>query len=197
MSLLRLLTAGKSLVGLKNPARRYILSARGALPKFNSKKNPFRTTTHFERVTSAQDPLVASACTTQATASTSIGSPASEQGSVSPAAGDADGACVTQPLHPRNRVPQLGSIFSWLRPKVAVNPTNPRLAKSMVQCELSLDTVRVVRNDLSDSDFEIVPTKVRPAKPEPELPRPAVEQTVSPESAWNRVTRQFFGAGKS
>ena len=38
-------------------------------------------------------------------------------------------------------------------------PAAPRSAKPAVQTELSLDKVRVVRNDLSETDLEIVPGK--------------------------------------
>src|SRR5438874_1595389 len=44
MSLIRLLTAGKSLVGLKKLEHRYQLPGQRALPEFGSKKNPFRAT---------------------------------------------------------------------------------------------------------------------------------------------------------
>jgi len=44
MSLLRLLTTGKTLVGLKKPEHRYHLPGEAALPKFGGKKNPFRAT---------------------------------------------------------------------------------------------------------------------------------------------------------
>src|SRR5271169_1831879 len=53
MSLLRLLTAGRSLVGSKNPEARYHLSQAGALPRFGAKKNPFRATTKPEAAQSA------------------------------------------------------------------------------------------------------------------------------------------------
>src|SRR5258707_378856 len=47
MSLVRLLTAGKSLVGSKEMAR-YRESPRGSLPKFGSTKDPFRQTTRAQ-----------------------------------------------------------------------------------------------------------------------------------------------------
>jgi hypothetical protein len=37
-------------------------------------------------------------------------------------------------------------------------------AKSPVQVELSLEKVKVVHNDLTDADVEIVPIKSRPAR---------------------------------
>jgi hypothetical protein len=41
MSLMRLLTSGKSLVGMQDNLSRYRLTKQRLLPKFNSKKNPF------------------------------------------------------------------------------------------------------------------------------------------------------------
>ncbi len=54
------------------------------------------------------------------------------------------------------------------------NPA-PQDAHQPVQSELSLDTVKVVHNDLSDADVEVVPMKSRPVDPAavPELPPPS------------------------
>ena len=41
MSLGKLLTSGKSLVGLQNAEGRYEMRAQNLLPKFGSEKNPF------------------------------------------------------------------------------------------------------------------------------------------------------------
>ena len=49
----------------------------------------------------------------------------------------------------------------WLDAWVKRHKT--RTVRPMVQGELSMDTVRVVRNDLSEADLEIVPAK--PAEP--------------------------------
>lgn len=51
------------------------------------------------------------------------------------------------------------------------------------QTELSLDTVRVVHNDLSDVDVEVVPIKSRSAAPE--LP--------APRKSWEFVGERLFG----
>ncbi|HTV42449.1 MAG TPA: hypothetical protein VMF08_17920 [Candidatus Sulfotelmatobacter sp.] len=51
------------------------------------------------------------------------------------------------------------------------------------QTELSLDTVRVVHNDLSDVDVEVVPIKSRAAAPE--LP--------APKKSWEFVGERLFG----
>lgn len=42
----------------------------------------------------------------------------------------------------------------------------PKNERPIVQSELSLDAVKVVHNDLTDADVEIVPTKSRPAPPD-------------------------------
>ena len=52
-----------------------------------------------------------------------------------------------------------------------------------MQAELSLDTVRVVHNDLSDVDVEVVPIKSRSAVPE--LP--------APKKSWEFVGERLFG----
>lgn len=71
----------------------------------------------------------------------------------------------------------------------------PFTDKAMVQGELSLDRVKVVRNDLSDSDLEIVPAKKPTQVP---LPAPVLATAEkSPEGAWGRMTGRLFGAGKS
>jgi hypothetical protein len=54
MSLLRLLTTGKSLVGLKKPENRYHLPGQTALPKFGGKKNPFRATVFPDKTETAE-----------------------------------------------------------------------------------------------------------------------------------------------
>jgi hypothetical protein len=189
MSLLRLLTAGKSLVGLKDAAHRYNLARRGSLPKFNSKRNPFRATARPEPVSRPQEPMTAA-------------SGVAETGTPKPSV--AEGAALAPTPAPAGtpmkRFPgaksgaRLFSFLPWMRPPVVV--PIPRASKSMIQAELSLDAVRVVRNDLSDSDLEVLSTKKRP-KAAPELCSAPTAPSMPAESAWNRVTRQFFGAGRT
>jgi len=49
--------------------------------------------------------------------------------------------------------------FSQLAPE-------PKSDRPVVQSELSLDSIKVVHNDLSDADVEVVPMKSRPAPPD-------------------------------
>ena len=87
---------------------------------------------------------------------------------------------------------KLSPLFGWVRPKGAARAL-PR-TDAMVQGELSLDRVKVVRNDLSDSDLEIVPAK----KPtQPTLPAAELATAQSSPRAWERVANRLFGADKT
>jgi hypothetical protein len=63
----------------------------------------------------------------------------------------------------------------------------PRL---VIQADLSLDTVKVVHNDLSDADVEIVPIKSRPPREMSE----SVLQVDGGGNSWSRLGAKFFGA---
>jgi hypothetical protein len=110
---------------------------------------------------------------------------------------------VERPLEVASVGGALGRVAAW-RPwgRRPVRGANANGAIAPVQCEFSLETVRVVRNDLSDADVEVV--AARSPSPNPEAPKPATEPVV-PEAgptkpavtAWGRVAEQMFGAGKS
>jgi hypothetical protein len=151
MSLVRLLTAGKSLVGIQDLKSRYRLSDPRALPKFGSEKK-INTEVAGENV---GRPCVAR---------TSIESskPKVEKTPVT----------VARPERSSGWVRQWGSKLSSLvsaKPKPARSAL-PRFSSLPVQGELSLDNIKVVRNDLSDADLEVVTRKSAPAKkPEAEM----------------------------
>ena len=66
----------------------------------------------------------------------------------------------------------------------AASPTRPVTA---VQTELSLDTVKVLHNDLCDAEVEVVPLKSRPA-------RSAGAAELETASAWSELGGGFFEA---
>jgi hypothetical protein len=76
---------------------------------------------------------------------------------------------VTRKAPPVSDLPK--SLAAWttrLNPAshwTGASPVEPK-ALPAVQAELSLDTVKVVHNDLSDADVEVVPIKSRPAAAE-------------------------------
>lgn len=135
MSLLRLLTAGKCLV-TSGGVLRYREAGPAALPKFGSGKHPFGGNGPVMPPASAQTPEEV------ASAAEASGPKLSGAAPLKPTASSAS-------WWPR----WLGS---WRRPKRA---PIPRFNNPLVQAELSLDRVKVLRNDLSDSDLEVVPVR--------------------------------------
>jgi hypothetical protein len=233
MSLLRLLTAGKSLVGLKQSDSRYHITRQRLLPEFGAKKNPFKNTGEAapEAGDGAITSLIAapvietSAISTAQTQSSSpdfqscsidasrnvctpgtarpngsagLGSPRVSVASDAAAPGDAP----PRQVHSRwldwakHQVGNLTSLVAK-KPAKTTTPSIPKFNKPLVQAELSLERVRVVRNDLSDSDLEVVRTRPQPRAPTPEFQTEAEEKPLPIERPWNRMAGRFFGVGKT
>ena len=210
MSLLRLLTAGKSLVGLKTSEKRYHLPGQRALPKFGSKKNPFRVTTRPEQgevgtadTPSAQvqppappaeekpqsRPQTSSSETTQASASASVAKPINSKP-------EADSGRQIKPLEPAERRPSgVRAFLLWGRAK-AKGTALPG-GRRLVTAELSLDKVKVVRNDLSESDVEIV-GRASPPKPSESRAKPLAQESKDSvsESGWGAAAGRLLSLGK-
>lgn len=75
--------------------------------------------------------------------------------------------------------------FGFLRRKKSQTP--------LVQSELGLDHVRVVRNDLEDSDLELVVVRKKRKKPA----EPIFSTTVTnPNGQWNSLTARLFDLGQ-
>jgi hypothetical protein len=175
--LLRLLTSGKSLVGLRDGVNRYRLSNRNRLPRFGSTHNPFQPPAEVSSVAEA---------VTIARAAQVDGKPAGEERrsqsrlpatpkpAVSPASvasgsgASAPNALIARSSPPAGRSRWLGSWFSPARRRATLPAATAN--KTPLQGELLLDRVQVVRNDLSDADLEVV--AVRPSR-RPVVPAPA------------------------
>jgi hypothetical protein len=195
MSLLRLLTAGKCLIGVKD-SHRYHLSRQRMLPKFDSKSNPFRLTTRPEGNLSDSLVQTAGAEPDSAVNSSVAASPELPGGASNPPPA-IPGIVPSGPNLSgagKSRLAKLAAALPWLRPKPE-GSVIPRLSKPLVQGELSLDAVKVVRNDLSDSDLEVV---TRHTVPEPASVAPiTAEAPKSAEPAWKRVKGRLFGVGST
>jgi hypothetical protein len=176
MSLGKLLASGRSLAGGPSVGR-YNVSSRNQLPKFGSGKNPFapaeaRPTPESARGTFPAPVDVPASVTAEAAARTPFAparSDSTRQGflgtvtarlvSLKPVvvawiqAGRA--AIIKTLAKPMSAGGRLVCRVRRIRRK---EPRSllPRLGKPAVQGELSLDNVRVVRNDLEESDLEIV-----------------------------------------
>jgi hypothetical protein len=171
MSLLRLLTAGKCLTDLKDSTSRYRMRQKMQLPKFGSPKNPFAAR--------RQAPAVPAAPAAPAT--TDVTPPVSPE--MTPAELAAARLKKTMRLpalvstgaagrssQPRPAATALQRVAQWAnklnplsrwpdRPAAAAPRPVARAGRSPVQGELSLDKIKVVRNDLNDADVEVVPAK--------------------------------------
>lgn len=134
MKMVRLLAAGKSLMGLQQGMGRYRLSGGRLLPKFAAVKNPFRTSTIPEQslTTSVERELFA-------------------QGGALPQTPDSESAI------PANADPQRGvkkSSNSLRRLWNRWFPWSAARKQELRKAKLSIETVRVVRNDLSQHESE-------------------------------------------
>ncbi len=139
MKLGKLLFAGNSVVnGCETIS--YRQNKQVALPKFVSPKNPF--------VPSKKPAETASAPVQREVAPELAATP-----KAAPISGSAK---------------SLAAWTSKLNPASLWNGSAPAEQKVLpaVQAELSLDSVKVVHNDLSDADVEVVPIKSRPAAAE-------------------------------
>jgi len=160
MNLAKLLAAGKSIINGRQ-AVSYRANKNVYLPKFGSPRT----------------------CENPAPAQSGAG-PTSVQRAAAPV------AAKTQKIPPWPPAPaptrattwtsKLNPISRWRESQAA--PEEPRPA---VQSELSLDSVKVVHNDLSDAEVEVVPIKSRAAEP----PMPAL---APPERAWEFLAERMF-----
>jgi len=178
---MRLLSAGKSLVGLKDHASRYRMGTPGMLPKFGSKRNPFGGERKGSQVSgSATSPVSTSAPLDAPKTVCSVkASPDMKESLFGRARTflSAVGCYARKKVQPVRVVPPLGNggkeyprtvrakLTGWIEKMkkrtwrgrtTSSRKVTTRSRKAPVQEELSLDKIKVVRNDLSDTDFEVV-----------------------------------------
>ena len=170
MKLGKLLNASTSIFGGGEPLS-YRLNI-GGLPKFNAGRNPFATKaaeTETEAPT-VQEVQRRAEPALGAPASSDVSSPVKERlltssptsASAAKPAGAEDASMRRQAVaapatpSPAAAKPSKQGWATRLNPFRAPEPAQPTQA---VQSELSLDTVKVVHNDLTDADVEVVPVK--------------------------------------
>jgi hypothetical protein len=187
MSLLRLLTAGKSLVGAQDAEPRYRATTQRLLPKFGSAKNPF---IGRKAATAASAPSGEAARVM----------PCAPQPASAPPSGALGVArptwlrrLLSTALAERVRGWTAKATERFTRPKVKpAKPAIPQFSKPPVQAELSLERVKVLRNDLSDADLEVVAAKTKPAPAAAPVQAPLIA-----ERPLGRVATRLFGVGKT
>ena len=166
MSLGKLLTTGKSLVGLTNANSRYHLQ-KGALPKFESARNPFAPKVRAELPERQPQlpkltPAEVAAANLKKTQLMAV-----------PAEPVVAASLNSKPAEPAKASPVVDGWLKKINPMVWFGNQKPAEPKSAprhegphapIQGELSLDNIKVMRNDLSETDVEIVTAKSRPPK---------------------------------
>lgn len=163
MNLGKLLGAGKSFFG-GGKVKAYRENKGVYLPKFNTAKNPFTP--------KPADPAAVGGESCAAAAPVAVAA-ASKRKEFSPA--------------PAARPARATSWKDKFNPFRAPEPPAP-LMVGAVQAELSLDAVKVIRNDLADADIEVVPVKSQTVS--------ASEPPVLPPSrrSWNSLTGRLVNA---
>lgn len=140
MNLGKLLGAGKSFFGGGSNVA-YRENKRIYLPKFNAEKNPFA-------------PKPAAAVPAATPVVKKVSTPAAVKTQKIPVFA----AQPPKPAMPTRAVSWKDKLNPFRAPQPAVSPMT-----SAVQVELSLESVKVVHNDLADADIEVVPVKSRTA----------------------------------
>jgi hypothetical protein len=167
MNLGKLLVAGKSIINGRAEVL-YRANKRVYLPKFGQTHNPF---------------LPADGMAAPESAPPAVAAPL-KKAAAPPA------AAKTQKLPPWSPGPSRATSWaSKLNPISIWRGAHPvKHAPLPVQSELSLDSVKVVHNDLSDADVEVVPMKSRTADAAaiPELPPPT--------RSWEFLAERMFHA---
>ena len=170
-------------MGLNNVTNRYRMQTKNLLPKFGNMKNPFSTKSKSavaSMESSATPPALTPVETAAANLKETVRLPAvapslAHTGKASDAARRTSMADVIG-----GWLGRINLLAGWsARKRTRSKPAIPAFNKGPVQCELSLDKIKVVRNDLNDADIEVVSAKVM-AKANPALEKAtgaAVEET--------------------
>jgi len=224
MSLLRLLSSGKSLVGAKDGGPRYRLGTRESLPAFRLVRNPFRkpitpgvtrggtAPVEYRRQTAdsqrdlppegPQGPECPQAghesfsCGGAQAVPSPTDPPTDSSGRAKKSAGCGRGADVGGGDGTGGILSRLARWLTWRRRRTGREMIEPRRSPIPVQGELSLDNVKVVRNDLSDADLEVVRVSTRPAQRGSTVERP-VSSELRQKAETFPPKRQGAETGKS
>jgi len=209
MSLLRLLTTGKSLVGVKDTESRYRLTSQRLLPQFGPARNPFRDrgrpNTAEAEACSLGDHGGSEASGDKHTIPPVKGQPTPAlRGMAGKRAHSArsHATCLAEALRLR-AVALLGRWKTGMRrwpgrpSGKPAKPAIPLFTSQPVQGALSLDKIEVVRNDLSDADLELVSAKQPVARASAAPDVRAEERADIGEGTRGRVTTRVFGPGET
>jgi hypothetical protein len=167
MNLGKLLVAGKSIINGRAEIS-YRADRRVYLPKFGPAQNPFKSPPGTETARPEAETIAAP--------NQKVVTPAKVKTQELP-------TLASKPARATSWAAKLSPI-SMLRGPVPVAQS----IQGTVQSELSLDSVKVMHNDLSDADVEVVPIKSRTAG------EPAVPVLPPPSQPWEFLAERMFHA---
>jgi hypothetical protein len=167
MNLGKLLVAGRSIKSGCDKIS-YRVNKHVYLPKFGLAQNPFKSPPGTEPARPEAETI-----------------PAPVRKVVAPVAAKIEEMPVLapKPVRATSWAGKLNPISMWRGPASAT-----RSAQGPMQSELSLDSVKVVHNDLSDADVEVVPIKSRTAG------KAAVPVLPPPTKPWEFLAERMFHA---
>lgn len=203
MSLMRLLTVGRSLGAVRDQPSRYKMTQQSLLPKFGAAKQSETVEAPVvdSDLKAAPVPPV-NANTKQKAASEPTAAKEKRTKVMTAVETEFPAVDTAAPVMPKQAFPQ--GRWTIFRNPFGTAVSKPKAVPAPVQGELSLDSVKPVRNDLSDSDLEVIRVS-RPAPVEAMAVTPVMSISPAaseepPESAgpvWDHLKTQFFGAGKT
>lgn len=176
MNPISLLTKGHTIRALKERPGRYKLLSSGTLPRFSGAKNEIPTMPHTtaasEQTALFEQPKPVEAAKEEVKSSLAEKSPfaraALEKRKVPPAA-QVDAAPAKPQPSKLNWLRQLTAVSAaWMNTWIPKRKASPS-RQTTFQTELALDQIKVLRNDFSEDDLEVVliekKTGRRPRKP--------------------------------
>lgn len=194
MSLIRFLSAGsRGLAHGARPMGRYRLPDGRVIPNFGGPRNPFTSKNSPSQASSppAADVSAKAALTQAPPPAPSLSKPADTPPKIGPRRGLVK-RFVSGFIGGMKRV---GSVLTPWRSRKNLGVSDAKTFSAVrgpVQGELSLENVRVVRNDLSDSDYEVVCADTATASPT--VAQRGERPGATDGLPWSRLAERLFGS---
>ena len=202
MSLIKLLSVSRSFVGGANQGGRYRMAEQAMLPKFAPVGRPISLSPKgnlqppaTESNSDWQEPKSARARIATSRAAPALESTTKKALSFTTRGSDTTALSQSGPKTCPNTVPLSTNWFRLRKNPFTYQSTGGTVSQIPVQAELSLDSVRPVRNDLIDADLEVVAAKLE--APSVESRKPDGRRWFKPSLtgfAWSRLTARWFGS---
>jgi hypothetical protein len=189
---MQLLAVGKSMVGLGNQPSRYKMVEQKLLPKFAP----------AHKATPPPQPLVKAEPVRRQLSFLAVASSPADVHRIAhevtrpplhretPSIKEAESQHITSNIKtPASSPGKKKSFFA----SSFFGKSEAKRREELVQVELALEAIKVVRNDLRDADVEVVRSRVDP-KPEQ---RPLPEGTAAPGMRWSQLSSRLFETSQS